>query len=149
VRSPGLLMLQPARAGQQAALQPSWVSALYGHKQAAPALRCTQQGRDVDFDTVLMPWREAEPAPVVEELAVHAEGAARALRITQQRGERRFVDHWFHARGNDARRWHIGGFEFGARWAFWRVDADDGRVLHAISHDGASLPRAAATEPAA
>jgi hypothetical protein len=62
------------------------------------------------------------------------------LRITlKERGER-VVDHWFHARGHDAASWRVGHFEFSARWVHWREDAQ-GRLLHAISHAGAVLPR--------
>ncbi len=143
--SPGLLILQPARAGMRAALQPSWVSARYGDKQAAPALQSTLLARDADFDTVLVPWHHAEPAVTTLDIAVDADGLTagpppRALRITLQAGGARVVDHWFHSRGLSAQRWRIGGFEFSGRWVHWREDAA-GRVLHAVSHAGATLPR--------
>jgi Heparinase II/III N-terminus/Heparinase II/III-like protein len=144
VHSPGLLMLQPAREGTVTTLQPGWVSARYGHKQAAPALQSKVHAPDADFDTVLVPWSQAEPAFGVEDLVVEACGAAdgpplRALRITLQAGGQSVVDTWFHARGREAASWFIGGLEFSGRWVHWRHSAD-GRLLHAISHAGASLP---------
>jgi Heparinase II/III N-terminus/Heparinase II/III-like protein len=144
LHSPGLLMLQPAREGMVTTLQPGWVSARYGHKQAAPALQSAVHAADADFDTVLVPWSQAERAFGVEDLAVEARGATdgpplRALRIGLQAGGQSVVDTWFHARGRSAASWHIGGLEFSGRWAHWRHSAD-GRLLHAISHAGASLP---------
>ncbi len=154
--SPGLLILQPARQGLRSVLQPSWVSARYGHKQAAPALQSTLQASNADFDTLLWPWQGEPPAVQVERLAALADGRSpvmppQALRITLQEGGERFVDHWFHARGCDAARWRVGDFAFSARWVHWREDAH-GRLLHATSHEGAVLPRgtqsgAAVTSP--
>jgi len=125
------------------------VSARYGDKQPAPALQSALSARDADFDTVLVPWHGTEPSVTAEDVAVDADsltaGAApRALRITLEADGVRVVDHWFHARGLTARRWRIGGFEFSGRWAHWREGAD-GRVLRAVSHDGAAL----AVDPAA
>jgi len=150
--SPGLLLLQPARRGVHSAVEPSWVSARYGDKQAAPALRCRLHAADADFDTVLVPWKSVEPAVTVEDVAVEADGlpagqASRALRITFFEGGDTVVDHWFHARGLDARRWHIGDFEFSGRWAYWRADRR-GHVTRVVSHDGAVLARAVASEAA-
>jgi uncharacterized heparinase superfamily protein len=144
LRSPGLLMLQPAREGMVTTLRPGWVSARYGHKQAAQALQSTVCAPNADFDTVLVPWSQTEPAFSVEHLAVEAGGAAdgplpRALRITLQAGGQSVVDTWFHARGRNAALWRIAGLEFSGRWAYWRHSAD-GRLLHAVSHAGASLP---------
>ncbi len=144
LHSPSLLMLQPVREGLVTTLQPGWVSARYGHKQAAPALQSTVHAADADFDTVLVPWSQAEPAFGVEDLAVETRGAAdgpppRALRITLQAGGQSVVDTWFHARGRSAAAWRIAGLEFSGRWAHWRHSAD-GRLLHAISHAGALLP---------
>ena len=169
VSSPGLLILQPARAGVQTTLRPSWVSARYGNKQPAPALQSTLMARDADFDTVLLPWQGHAPRVTVEDIAVDALTRAdtradaradslansradtradepsaahppRALRITLQADGARWVDHWFHARGHNAARWRIGDFEFSGRWVFWREDAQ-GRVVRAVSHAGAGLPR--------
>jgi hypothetical protein len=144
--SPGLLVLQPERAGVHTALQPSWVSARYGHKQPAPALQSHQQARDAEFDTVLMPWRGEEPGVTAEDVLAHATGdavagaasgaVARALRITFGDGGERVVDHWFHARDLPARQWRVGSFEFCGRWAFWREDAQ-GRVLHVVTDTSA------------
>ena len=151
VSSPGLLIVQPARTGVLTAVQPSWVSARYGDKQPAPAVQSALKAHDADFDTVLVPWRSAEPAMTVEDVAVDAEGMGmgmgmgtspipRALRITLEADGARVVDHWFHARGLTARRWRIGGFEFSGRWAHWRQD-EQGRIVRAVSHAGALLPR--------
>jgi uncharacterized heparinase superfamily protein len=151
--SPNLLMWQPARPGMDVTLCPSWVSARYGHKQAAPALQSTVQARDIDFDTVLMPFGDRAPAVTVESVAVQAEdqdpdhgdcaaGAATALRITLQVDGALVVDHWFHARGRSAALWCVGDFAFSGLWAYWRTAAD-GRVLRVVSHPGASLPTAA------
>jgi hypothetical protein len=149
VSSPGLLLLQPARAGVHSVIQPSWVSARYGDKQAAPALQSRMEACDADFDTVLVPWQSTEPTVSVEDIAVEADGlpaggAPRALRIRLEADGEAVVDHCFHARGLDARRWRIDGFEFSGRWAYWREDSR-GQVTRVVSHAGAVLPRPVAT----
>ena len=128
---PGLRIAQPVRNGERRELAEGWVSARYGHKQAAPALRTHVRGRDVDFDTVLVPGADAGEPLAVTSLAVP--GARDALRI--RLGPH--TDGWFHA-GARAGRWQLGELEFLGRWLHWRCDAD-GRVLRAISHAGASL----------
>jgi uncharacterized heparinase superfamily protein len=156
LRTPGLLLLQPARAGQQARLQPSWVSARYGDKQAAPALQTRVRARNADFDTVLVPWPETSqetqetsqdalhgqaPRWTVEDVAavgVHKGTTVPALRIVGDG----FVDHWFHHRGAAEGSWRIDGFEFSGRWAYWRQDRQ-GRLLRVLSHVGARVPRIA------
>jgi hypothetical protein len=143
VASPGLAVLQPARPGVQVALADGWVSARYGEKQAAPAVQSRARGRATDFDSVLVPWRDAAPTVQVEDVAVAADAAGNeaapcALRITLGSGRDRVVDHWFHARGQSARRWRIGNVEFTGRWAYWRQDAQ-GRIGCTLSPGGALL----------
>lgn len=145
LRSPGLLLLQPARAGQRTTLQPGWVSARYGDKQPAPAVQTRARAADADFDTVLVPWQGCEPRLAVDDVAVEAEGLRlgtppRALRIRLDVKGAAVTDHWFHARGAVASRWHIGGLAFSGRWAHWREDAA-GRVLQVASHAGAQWPQ--------
>lgn len=141
--SPGLLMLQPAQTTMDVALRSAWVSARYGHKQAAPALQSSMHSNDADFDTVLAPWQGSEPdvaltvVPVEGEHGITTRGPT-ALRIVLDVDGKSVVDHWFHARGRSASCWRIGSFEFSGRWAHWRETAD-GRLLRALSHDGASL----------
>ena len=150
--SPGLLLLQPERAGVHTTLQPSWVSARYGDKQPAPALQSTQQACDADFDTVLLPWCGVEPAVTLEDVLAHGVGepandavpgalggaAPRALRICFGDGDARVVDHWFHAHDRSPQRWRIGSFEFTGRWAFWREDGR-GRVVQVVTDATAPL----------
>jgi hypothetical protein len=149
LRSPGLLIAQPARAGVVHAVRPSWVSPSYGDKQAAPSLRSTVRARHADFDTVLMPWQNHEPVITLEDIAVEGDcmvpalqsqpqPQAQAQRITLRVQGALVADTWFHARGVTAKRWRIGSFEFSGRWVYWRC-AVDGRVLHAASHPGAVL----------
>ena len=140
--TPGLLLLQPARSGQWARLQPSWVSARYGDKQAAPALQTTARAHHVDFDTVLAPWLSGEPRLTVEDVAAVSldNGASsNALRIAGDD----FVDHWFHSRGPATQTWRCAGLEFSGRWAYWREDTE-GSLQRVISHVDARVPRAAA-----
>lgn len=139
--SPGLLMLQPAGDNVQHALHPGWVSQRYGEKQRAPALRSTQHARQADFDTVLMPWQDYEPALEVTKYCLKSNSyydAAYALRIDLDSNGARVADHWFHSRGAGDYRGTLGDFAFSGRWLYWRVAAD-GRVLHALSHAGATL----------
>ena len=143
LHSPGLLIVQPTRAGVQGSVRSSWVSARYGEKQAAPALKCTQSTRDSDFDTVLLPWQHEEPSIAITDIAVHtnallARAAPRAQRITLLAAGEIVTDIWFHARDLSAPHWRIGEFVFCGRWVHWRCAAD-GRVIHAMSHTGASL----------
>jgi Heparinase II/III N-terminus/Heparinase II/III-like protein len=145
--SPGLLLLQPARAGQSAVLADSWVSARYGDKQRAPALQTSCHARHADFDSVLVPWQGAAPAVELDEIEVQVDGlqhgsVPRALRIRHTLAGTPVVDHWFHARGAVAAQWRIGGFAFSGRWAFWREDVT-GRLLRVVSRAGTALPQAA------
>jgi hypothetical protein len=143
LRSPGLLIAQPARAGADCSVKPSWVSARYGEKQPAPALQCKQSAGDVDFDTVLLPFRAGVPTITMEDIAIRTDDlesglVSRAQRITQLVDGESVTDIWFHARSGAARQWRIASFEFWGRWALWRYAAD-GRVLFAVSHRGALL----------
>lgn len=122
VAAPGLRVVQPARSGQQAALQPGWVSARYGHKTAAPALKTVAHGCTAAFDTVLC----AEDTP----LAAHVlpvpgcDGGALVIRLGD------VEDTWFH--GGRPGRWQVGACAFEGTWAHWRRDAQ-GRVLRVVS----------------
>jgi hypothetical protein len=142
VHSPGLLIAQPSRDGTEHKLAQGWVSQRYGEKQSAPALRSTIKSCDANFDTLLLPWRDVEPTVHLENVAVETHDAKitapAALRIKLQSGNKPITDTWFHSHDTEAHNFHIGRFEFTGRWVYWRV-ADDGRVLHAVSHSGASL----------
>ena len=141
LRSPGLLIAQPARDAVRHTLGVSWVSQRYGDKQPAPALRSTFSARDADFDTLLLPWQDREPAVELSDCAVESEASgqpARALRIDLVVDGERVTDTWFHARGAGERHWRISDFAFNGRWLYWR-EAADGRVLRAVSHAGAML----------
>ena len=140
VSSPQLALAQPRREGVLAELGPGWVSQRYGYKQAAPTLRSTARAADVDFDTVLVPWK-ARPArialadlPAVNE---HGDGAS-ALRIEVEVAGQTRVDTWFHSRRAQAQTWQLAGVRFEGRWVHLR-HGTDGRLLHAISHAGARL----------
>jgi uncharacterized heparinase superfamily protein len=137
LHSPGLVIAQPRRAGQRVMVDGSWVSASYGHRQEAPALRTHTQVRDADFDTVLLPHREGSPHLRVADLPVRGDNGlhAHALHI-ETAG---FIDGWFHARGAVSERpWRIGDWQFSGQWLHWR-QASDGTLIRAISHRGASL----------
>ena len=142
--SPGLCIAQPSRAGQRARLAAGWISARYGEKQPAPALRTTARGCDADFDTVLLPWAGSEPPlavsdlPAVGEVAGEGDLTTRALRIGLTLDGEPVHDVWFHARGEVARCWRIGPYQFFGRWLHWR-EAADGNMLQAVSHAGATL----------
>ncbi|MEO5658393.1 MAG: alginate lyase family protein [Polaromonas sp.] len=140
--SPGLIIAQPLRSGQRSRLGAGWVSARYGEKQPAPALRTTARGCDADFDTVLMPWQGSEPRLVVSDVPVLGEGESElgksALRIHLTLDGAPVHDGWFHSREALARRWHIGPYRFFGRWLHWR-EAADGAFLRAVSHAGATL----------
>jgi Heparinase II/III-like protein/Heparinase II/III N-terminus len=136
-RSPGLSLLQPEREDVVHELHDAWVSARYGDKQPAPAIRSAVVACDADFDTVLVPWVSTEPAVGVSLIEVrNAPGGA--LRIELIACGEPVVDHWFHTRDAHAARHCIDGFELVGRWAFWRTDAE-GRVIRATSHEGAAL----------
>ena len=146
--SPGLAIAQPLRAGQRATLTAAWVSASYGEKLPAPALRTTARGCDGDFDTVLLPWQGSEPQLDVSNLPVfgevRGEVVAHALRIRLTLDGEPVHDGWFHARGALARCWLIGPYKFSGRWLHWR-EASDGSIARAVSHAGATLHGPAGT----
>ncbi len=141
VRSPGLLMLQPASPGDEVRLDAGWVSPAYGFKSPAPRLQTVASGCAADFDTLLFPWDAAPPDVSVDVVPVQAEGpvdagagvvpAPRALRVRQVVDGELQIDHWFHARGGEAAAWLIGGQRITGPWAHWRTD-EHGRVLRLL-----------------
>lgn len=138
--SPGLVIAQLPRAGQQAAVAESWVSARYGHKQPAPALLTRARGRDAEFDSVLLPWRGRPAHCAVSALPARADDGreALALDIRLRADDLDWHDGWFHARSATSRTWRIGGLVFSGRWLHWRCGGD-GRIVRAVSHPGATL----------
>ncbi len=140
VASPQLAIGMPRRAGLEATLCDAWVSQRYGSKHAAPALRCSARGSDVDFDALLVPWHAMPARIAVADLAALGEEGEQgtALRIEVELDGQTNVDTWFHARGAASKRWALCGLDFIGRWVHIRHGAD-GRVLRAVSHAGASL----------
>jgi len=140
LHSPGLAMALPARMGQHVELASGWVSARYGFKQCAPALRCHTRGTDVDFDTVLLPW-QGEPARVrVHDVPVSGDGggSVRALCINLHLHGQRRTDLWFHTRSALANAWQIGDLRFEGRWLHLR-DWNGRNATLARTHVGARL----------
>ncbi len=140
VQSPGLLIAQPHTDGARHSLCPGWVSERYGDKQPAPKLRSSLRACDAEFDTVLVPWRDAAPALSLCRVSVTADDGATAyaLRIELMVDGAPVTDTWFHARRARDAHWRIGCFDFNGRWLHWRNDAA-GRVLQATSHASARL----------
>jgi hypothetical protein len=138
--SPGLVIAQLPRAGQQAVVADAWVSARYGHKRPAPALLTRQRARDAEFDSVLLPWRGRPAQAAVSALPARADDGSEALAldIRLRADDLDWHDGWFHARSAAARTWRIGELVFTGRWLHWRIGAD-GRVVRAVSHAGALL----------
>lgn len=138
--SPGLVIAQLPRPGQQAVVAEAWVSARYGHKQPAPALMTRTRERNAEFDSVLLPWRGRPAQATVGALAARADDGSEALAldIRLRADDLDWHDGWFHARGATGRTWQIGEMVFTGRWLHWRLGAD-GRVLRAVSHAGATL----------
>ncbi len=140
VNSPRLAIGMPRRPGIDAALRDAWVSQRYGSKQAAPALRCSARGSNVDFDSVLVPWHSRPARVRVTDLCAVGEGGeqATALRIDLELDGVTQVDTWFHARGAGSSTWALSGLKFAGRWCHLR-HGPDGSVRRAVSHAGASL----------
>ncbi len=138
--SPHLSIALPARPDQQTELACAWVSARYGHKDAAPVLRAHARGRDADFDAVLVPWGCEAPDLQVEDRVVRSgDGlAGHALQIRLAQNGQTLHDGWFHDRGVHSETWLIGTHVFKGRWIHWRETAD-GRIVRALSHAGATL----------
>jgi uncharacterized heparinase superfamily protein len=138
--SPQLRGAQLQRDGQVGVLEAGWVSALYGHKEAAPVWRTRARGRNVDFDTVLRPWDGQDPGLRLRAETAQGEDGRRLVLLcirTEVDGQP-VCDRWLHTRGAGPGPWHWGGLAFHGRWVHWRVDTA-GRVLRALSHAGASL----------
>ena len=148
IASPQLAIGIPRRAGIDAELWDAWVSQRYGSKQAAPALRCSTQAANGDFDTVLVPWRSKPARIAVADLAAIGEDGelGTAVRIEVELDGLAHVDTWFHARGASSQKWALCGLNFVGRWVHLRHGAD-GRVLRAVSHVGASLWQEGQTVP--
>ncbi len=146
VCSPNLLLLRPARSGQQTRIVDSWVSPRYGCKLAAPAIVCDTHAANVDFDTVLFPYAHETPTVRVTDLPVggtigdarHGHTLPNALRIEWRDGPDSGVDLWFHSRVAGATKVELAGFGFFGRWALLRFDAD-GAWRGAFSHAGATM----------
>jgi hypothetical protein len=140
LRSPHLCMAQAERPGQRVTLEPGWVSELYGHKAEAPRWVTDVQGRDADFDTVIVAG--AEPLGqlrVTSGQALCSDGRRSTFTgIQLEAGGQPVSDGWWHARDGAAGRWTIEGMVFVGRWLHWRTDPD-GWLVHAISHPGAEL----------
>lgn len=144
VDSPGLVLLQPRRAGQHAGLEAGWVSTRYGRKSAAPALVTRARGRDADFDTVLLPWHGAAPAL---RLRASAAGGPAALHLgadpdTAPAGaaapEAGLTTTWLHARSAGHARWVVDDLVAEGRWLLLQRDAA-GRVRRALGAAGSTL----------
>ena len=140
----GLSVAQPHRSGQQARLDDGFVSLRYGHKEPALALRTRASARDADFDSVLLPWRDATLPLHVHALPAIGANGMRVDALHIEVGDT--IDGWFHARGNPGQPWQIGDLVFSGRWLHWREDRD-GRLLRAVSHAGASLITAGGSWP--
>ncbi len=141
LRSPGLTIVQPACAVTQHALHAGWVSQRYGEKLPAPALRAMQRARDADFDTVLLPWQHRAPHCSVTKYCLKSDtydNSLVVLRIDLNDRGVALSDHWLHVRSAGDFRGSAGGCAFSGRWLYWR-EAADGRVLHRVSHGGASI----------
>jgi Heparinase II/III N-terminus/Heparinase II/III-like protein len=142
VMSPGLLILQPGRSDIDSRLMPSWVSARYGHKEAAPALQSLQEGSDADFDTVLLPTDSEEAAASLRTLVPEpADGSAQLLppllQLHFELEGQMVIDHWFHVRAAQPRSWRAAGLRFSGRWVHWRTTAA-GEILRIRTHPGAT-----------
>ena len=75
--SPGLLLLQPERAGVHSALQPSWVSFEYGNRLAAPAVCAEEHRRDTWMIAVLIADGHDDCNPRLRMLPQQDDGATR------------------------------------------------------------------------
>lgn len=133
LRSPGLLLAQPACKDMKHGLCEGWVSARYGHKQPAPVLKSAICARDAAFDTVLLPWRNREP--VLEVTRLTLEGGATALRIVAEIDGTAFIDTWF--MGEAENLW-IGACTFSGRWLYMREGGDTGSGM-IVTHAGAMV----------
>lgn len=138
--SPGLVIAQLPRAGQQAIVADAWVSARYGHKQPAPALLTGTRACDAEFDSVLLPWCGRPAYAGVGALAARADDGSEAVALDIRLAADGLGcnDGWFHSRSAASRTWQIGELTFHGRWLHWRR-GDDGRVVRAVSHPGATL----------
>ncbi len=142
--SRGLVAAQPRRVGHTSSLTEGWVSQRYGLKHAAPAWRTHMHAQIADFDTVLLPYTGRAPNVRVVDLDVRSVdgrcGSALHIDIDADADDAnaRIHDGWFHVRGEGTGPWRIGDWLFTGRWLHWRC-VDNGRLVRAMSHAGATL----------
>ena len=143
IRSPGLLLAQPANPEVRFRLESSWVSSRYGEKRAAPRLCFSTWGEHSSFDTVLMPWEGSTPPLSVQRLPVSIGGAeagraAGAILIEGEAASTAFRDLWFHSRRSLNGTWTFDGYTFEGRW-LWLREVGDGRITRAYANADARL----------
>ena len=134
VRSPGLVIAQPAAPATTAAIDDAFVSERYGEKRPAPVVRFTRHAADTTFLTVLHPFRHGAPSPTVQTLDVHnAAGrthAAHAARV--HRTDTRTTDICFVADAVSHGPWRFAGYRYDGAHLLVRIEPDgSSRALYA------------------
>ncbi|MEZ5666130.1 MAG: alginate lyase family protein [Alphaproteobacteria bacterium] len=97
--APGILIARAEAPGVAVAVEPGFVSRLYGERRPAPVLQFTETAESAVFHTVLFPYRDAAPTLRVRPLAVMRddgspapfEAQAISVEVTTA-GGRRFTD---------------------------------------------------------
>jgi uncharacterized heparinase superfamily protein len=142
VCSPNLIIAQEDRfESMDLGVEPGYVSYRYGVKHPAPVVRFSQHGSNVEFQTVLFPYRDLAPSIRVRELPVNSEagvgGNASAFSVAIGSGEFSTTDYCFYSGGGSG-RWRFAQYEFSGTYLLLRKDAY-GEIVSVHANDGAHL----------
>ena len=140
--SPNLIIAQEDRfESLDFSVEAGYVSYRYGDKHSAPIVRLSQQGCNVEFQTVLFPYRDRAPNIRIREIPVTAAGGATgnasAFCIAIGSGEFSTTDYCFYS-GDDSRCWRFGQYEFRGTYLLLRKDAY-GEIVSVHANEGAHL----------
>lgn len=142
VCSPNLIIAQEDRfESMDLGVEPGYVSYRYGVKHPAPVVRFSQHGSNVEFQTVLFPYRDLAPSIRVRELPVTSEagvaGNASAFSVAIGSGEFSTTDYCFYS-ADGSGRWRFAQYEFSGTYLLLRKDAY-GEIVSVHANDGAHL----------
>jgi hypothetical protein len=145
VHAPHLVIAQPAQAQTQMAIEPGYVSSVYGVKHAAPVVRYSRRASSTAFHTVLYPFRTARPRLAVEALPVYRDGQpcssldAHALVVRIELDGQVYTDTYFNGpAGNGRATYQFGRFAYDGSLLCVRREAS-GRIVGVLGQPETSL----------
>lgn len=134
VRAPNLCVAHTSSTRSAASIDEGHIAYRYGEKVAAPVLRFTAHGANVDFVTVLHPYdADAPRIRIVQQPVLDPAGGDRRLgcigvRIDIEQADTHSVDTCLFASSGDASGGAVGGFTTTGRYLLARTWPESNRV---------------------